>query len=663
MRIRAMLTALAGVAALLAGPASSQAPKTPLRPRPKPAASAAPAPAPVTTHALDAQDANAWLDGFMPNALATSDIAGAVVVVVKDGKVLTQRGYGYADVAKAKPVDADKTLFRPGSVSKLFVWTAVMQLVEQGKLDLDKDVNTYSDIKMAPMAGKPITLRTLMTHTSGLEEHVKRLFVANDKRLTNLQGFLKDTPHRINPAGEVPSYSNYGATLAGYIVERVSGEPFDAYIENHIFNPLGMAHSSFRQPLPAALMADMSRGYTVASQPAKEYELVNARPAGSVSSTGSDMARFMIAHLQDGKYGDYQMLKPETARLMHATAFQGTPPLSGMALGFYHEDRNGHVVVGHAGDTQYFHSELHLFLNDGVGLYISMNSAGKAGAAHTVRQQLFHEFADRYFPSSAAALPTAATAKKDGALISGRYVASRDARTTFLKLGSLLGQGTVKMNADGTVEVSAFKGPGGAAKRWREVGPMLWQEVNGASLMSASLKDGKVKFLATDDFPPAIVLMPAPAGINAGWAMPVLMAAMAIIGLCVALWPITAVVRWRTKGAFRLEGRAAMLYRLVRVAAVLDLALVLGWLMLFSSLGGNIAMLDDPIDPWLHLLHLLGLVCIAGAGVGLWNLVTVWGDRARSWWGKTSSLLLALAMLSAVYFVVVLNLLGPSVSF
>src|SRR3569832_1879687 len=207
------------------------------------------------------------------------------------------------------------------------------------------------------------------------------------------------------------------------------------------------------------------------------------------------------------------MLKPETARLMHATAFQGTPPLAGMALGVYHEDRNGLVVVGHAGDTQYFHSELHLFLNDGVGLYISMNSAGKAGAAHTVRQQLFHEFADRYFPSSAAALPTAATAKKDGALISGRYVASRDARTTFLKLGSLLGQGTVKMNADGTVKVSAFKGPNNTTKHWREVGPMLWQEVNGASLMSASLKDGKVKFLATADFPQAIVLMPAPAGI------------------------------------------------------------------------------------------------------------------------------------------------------
>jgi CubicO group peptidase (beta-lactamase class C family) len=654
MRLKAVLTALAGAVLLLTGPASSQAPVSSLRPQPV---------VQVVGHTLDAQDANTWLDGFMPNALETSDVAGAVVVVVKDGKVLTQRGYGYADVATAKPVDPDKTLFRPGSVSKLFVWTAVMQLVEQGKLDLDKDVNSYSDIKMAPMAGKPITLRMLMTHTSGLEEHAKRLFVANEKRLTTLQGFLKDVPRRIYPAGEVPAYSNYGATLAGYIVERVSGEPFDSYIEKHIFGPLGMAHSSFRQPLPAALKADMASGYSIASQPAKGYELVNARPAGSVSATGPDMARFMIAHLQGGRYGDFQMLKPETVKLMQTTAFQATPPLSGMALGFYHEDRNGHVVVGHAGDTQYFHSELHLFVNDGVGLYISMNSAGKAGAAHTVREQLFHGFADRYFPDTSAPLPTASTAKKDGALIAGRYVVSRGARSNFVSLGNLLGQPTAKLNADGTVEVSAFKGPGGAAKRWREVGPLLWQEVNGASRMAAAVKNGKVTFLATDDIPPAIVLMPAPAAVNGGWAMPLLFGALGVLGLCVVLWPISTIVRWRTGGSFKLSGREAMLHRLVRAAAIVDLIVVVGWLMLFSTLGSNIAMLDDPIDPWLHLMQFLSLLGLAGAAIGLWNLVTVWTDGSRSWWGKLSSLFLALALVAGAYFILVLHLLGPTVSF
>src|SRR5688572_14559578 len=218
-----------------------------------PATSAAPAPAdamPGPTDRLTAADLEAWLDGFMPYALEQTDVAGSVVAVVKDGKVVLEKGYGYADLAKRTPVDAERTLFRPGSISKLFTWTAVMQLVEQGKLDLDQDVNTYIDFKIPPYQGKPVTLRHIMTHTTGMEEVIRGLISGDEKSIQTLESTLKHwVPERIYAPGSTPAYSNYATALAGYIIERTSGESFDNYIEKHILVPLDMRHSSFRQPL------------------------------------------------------------------------------------------------------------------------------------------------------------------------------------------------------------------------------------------------------------------------------------------------------------------------------------------------------------------------------------------------------------------------------
>ncbi len=195
------------------------------------------------SHELTAQDVEAFLDGIVPLQLEHDDIAGATISIVKDGKLLLAKGYGYADIEKKKPVSAEETLFRPGSVSKLFTWTAVMQLVEQGKLDLDRDVNTYLDFKIPDAFGRPITLKNLLTHTPGFEEAIKDLFAVGSES-PDLGKYLKThIPKRIYPPGTVPAYSNYGAALAGYIVERVSGRPFNDYIEESIFKPLG--HDSF----------------------------------------------------------------------------------------------------------------------------------------------------------------------------------------------------------------------------------------------------------------------------------------------------------------------------------------------------------------------------------------------------------------------------------
>jgi len=268
--------------------------------------------------AMTAQDLDTFYAGLMPYALHRADIPGGVLVVVKDGKILFAKGYGYADVKTKRPVDPATTIFRPGSVSKLFTWTAVMQLVQAGKIDLDADVNKYIDFTIPPFDGKPVTMRNLMTHSAGFEESVRDLLVDRQDQVLPIDVYLKRRlPTRIFPPGEVIAYSNYGATLAGYIVQRLSGEKFEDYVAKHIFTPLGMLHSSFLQPLPANLVPLMATGYLNASEgKTKPFEYVDTAPAGSSSSTGIDMAHFMLAYLNGGTYNGYQMLKLATIKEM-----------------------------------------------------------------------------------------------------------------------------------------------------------------------------------------------------------------------------------------------------------------------------------------------------------------------------------------------------------
>ncbi|MGI9086193.1 MAG: serine hydrolase domain-containing protein, partial [Chthoniobacterales bacterium] len=479
MRIRpasiilaSVLTAIIALLSPISGQVPSIAPPTVVPPTGAPETGAkAPQMPERGAHALTKEDVEAWLDGFMPYAIQRGDIAGAVVVVVKDGQILLPKGYGFADVAARKPIDPERTLFRAGSVSKLFTWTAVMQLVEQGKIDLDADVNGYTDLKVPALDGKPITMRNLMTHTPGFDETARGLIFPDAKQLPALGDVLKRwIPPRVTVAGSTPAYSNYGAALAGYIVERVSGQPFDDYIEQKIFAPLNMQHATFRQPLPERLQADMSNGYKVGSGEPQRFEIVNVPPAGSLSVSGADMGRFMIAHLQNGAGGSGRILQEATAIKMHTTANTMIPPLNRMLLGFYESNIDGRRVISHAGDLEWFHTDLNLLPDDGTGIFISMNSAGKEGAAHPIRTMLFQQFMERYFPGP---LPEgkvdANSAKAHAQLMAGRYNLSRGSRTNFLALLSLFGQIHVTASADGAITIPALKGGNEQPKKWLEI--------------------------------------------------------------------------------------------------------------------------------------------------------------------------------------------------
>jgi len=608
---------------------------------------------------MTAQDVNAWLDGLMPYSLQRGAIAGAVVVVVKDGAILTKRGYGYADVAKRIPVDPDRTMFRVGSTSKLFTWTAVMQLVQQGKIDLDADVNRYLDFKIPPAFGKPVTMRDLMTHTAGFEETLKNLLHVDPKAMRSLREVVADwVPDRLYPPGTQPAYSNYGCTLAGYIVQRVSGEKFDDYVARHIFAPLGMTHATFVQPLPAKFRPLMSNGYSTSNEDPEPFELVDAAPAGALSITGLDIAKFMIAHLNQGG----PLLHPDVARLMHSQADEPIPGLPGMALGFYQESGNGLNIIGHGGDTVWFHSDLHLYLDKGVGLFMSFNSRGKEAAVYPLRAKLFQEFTDRYFPAPHPDLPTAPTAKAHGAAMVGQYLSSRRAMSSWARLFYLPDQTSVSLNADDTITVSSLTDAAGDPIRWREVGPWQWHEVGGEGRLNALVKDGHVVSFANDEIAPIMGFLPAPFAMNGAWIVPAVMIALLVMLLTLIAWPVVALVRRHYDRPAVLAGRSLMLHRGARVTALLFIGIAAMWFSFIALLSASLLYLDGRLDPWMRIAQVLSIFAIAGAALCCWNAWHVLTDK-RSWWTKLWSVVIALAALFLTWFLIVMHLIPSSLNY
>ena len=548
------------------GPAPS-----PLISLPSPPPAQVPAAPPQTTPApaLTKQDFEAFLDALIPSQLQNRNIAGAVVSVVRDGQILFQKGYGFADFEAKKPILPDQTLFRPGSISKLFTATAVMQLVEQGKLDLDRDVNEYLDFAIPQTYPEPVTLRRLLTHTAGFEETIKNLFVAHESDLKPLRTYLvNQMPARIFPPGKIVSYSNYGFTLAGYIVERASGEKFERYIDNHILRPLRMTNSTFDQPLPPQLAPQMSQGYLVATKKPHPFELGEVVPAGALSATAADMTRFMLAFLQGGSVDGVAILKPETVRQMEAREFELHPRINGLGTNFMEYWMDPIRVIGHGGDTVYFHSDMVLVPDAHVGYFISYNSLGKNVGGG--RGEVMRAFMNRYFPNPAEPRseidPT--SAKADGRAVSGVYGGTRRSDTTFLRLIALLDQFSVKSDHDGILTVEGNKNQRGELKKWKEINKRLIEPIVGGNL--------------------------------------------ALILLTVFFWPVAVIVRRRYQRPLFTTKGDRVLYFLSRIVCLGELILILAPIITFSRGIEDIVLLGDRIDPWLQGLHIFAWVLMAG---------------------------------------------------
>lgn len=651
-----MRKALAALALMLLSVAAGASRQPAVLPAP-PVEAEAPGAAPPAA-ALTATDVGTWLDGFMPTTLQAGKIAGAQVVIVKDGQVLFKKGYGYADVAAKRLMDPDRDLMRIGSTSKLFTWTAVMQLVEAGKIDLNADINRYLDFKITPQSGRAVTMTDLMTHRAGFEEGLKDLLADDPRHFQSTEQYLKQ--HRrpqLLPAGTAPAYSNYGAALAGYIVQRVSGEPFEVYVRNHILAPLHMGHTTLVQPLPPELATLVAKGYRQSNAAPEKFELVITGPAGAASTTAADMANFMIAQLQLGRFGGAQILRPETASLMQQPSLPSPPGFDTLAHGSFRKVRNGMVVIGHGGDTIVFHSDLNMLPEKNVGIFVSFNSRGERDAAYGARERLFDLFLDRYFGTPVAITPPAIpSAAHDADLLAGRYEGSRRVETGFISLFYLLQQNQVVPNSDGTISMASVEG-----KRFREIKPNLWREVGGTRSLLVTTVSGRLSILDSQD--PVEVLQKVPLSRNAAVFQLVLGLSLLILVLTVVAWPIAAwVVRhYRLPPLF--SGRPARLRRLTRIAALGDLAYIAAWYSLLAPiLQIRLAGYNGDLNTSIRVLQVAAIVPIGAAVIGAWN---AWSSlRVPCGWGvRVRTFIVEVALLGICWAAWMGGLFGWSVNY
>jgi CubicO group peptidase (beta-lactamase class C family) len=605
------------------------------------------APETVIDRLTNPRDVELFMDGAAAALMQEHKVPGVTVSIVKNGDLFFAKGYGYADLEKKIPVISDKTLFRPGSVSKLFVWTAVMQLVEQGKLDLKADVNSYlKDFKIPATYPQPVTMEDILTHTAGFEDTSINMETYDATSILPLGKYLAENmPARVRPPHQLPSYSNYASALAGYIVGQISGMPYEKYIEEHILKPLEMTHTTFVQPLPKDLAPDMSGGYLWKDgiYQSQQFECIVAAPAGAACTTANDMAKFMIMHLANGRYKDTWVLKEKTALLMHQRHFGMDERLNGICYGFFQMNRNNQRIIGHDGATSFFMTQMALLLEKNVGLFVSTNSSGGGKLA----EALYKAFLDRYYPvPPVSSVKPPADFMKRAKKYAGSYESIRRAEKTYEKFMQIFGQIKVTVTPQGTLQIPEAQ--------LVEISPDYFRKVDGQeTVFFKEDKSGKVRYLCLNSVP-ALVFDKKQWYATACFQISCL---AVIVLICIAAligWPIGGFFH-RTKvqpeGAPR---RSSVPYTIAWVNIMLFMSGYFGILLHTLMLGqGGLPELSY-IRICLTLLLAASLLTI----VTVVSAVKLWKDKAGTLMGRLRYTVVTLALAAFIYWLHYWNLIG-----
>jgi CubicO group peptidase (beta-lactamase class C family) len=507
-----------------------------------------------------------YLDGVIGAALADGEAVGATVAVVKDGDVWQTKGYGMADREGEVPVDGAQTLFRVGSVSKVFVWIAVLQQWQSGKLALDTDVNEYlEDFAIPGTFPEPVTLTHMMTHTPGFEDRLIGLFARGPRTADDFHTRLRTMlPRRVLEPGNLATYSNYGAALAAHLVERVSRTGWDDYVEANILQPLGMRATTTRQPPPDFLASRVARGYRWVNDRYEEvpFEVLTLPPAGSASTTAPDMARLLIALLSESG----PALDGASHEKMFQRAFAHDPRLNGMTFGMYEQSSHGQRIVGHLGDTTAFHALFLVYPRQRLGLFAAFNS----DRGVVVRDRLIRAFEDRWF--GAPPMPARVHNAALGAY-AGWYRPLRAPESTPTKLVSLLG--AVHVHADDDALVVRA----GTTRRFYPVGPDLFQWNDGVERIAFRGVEGVKTFLFFDSMPYLAFERATPIR-NPELNQYGLLGVFVTFLLAFVSWPRSTFRRLRTRVPVPGEKRAT-------IVAVAQMVACIGYLAAVLSMGGN----------------------------------------------------------------------------
>ncbi len=575
----------------------------------------------TTTFPEDVNILEAYLDGVIETHMKEKNIAGASLSLVKDGETILKKGYGYADVERKTEVDPEVTLFRLGSVSKLFTWLAVLQQVEQGNLNLDADINDYLEAFSIPETfEQPITLRSLMSHTPGFEDILLEIFVRDAEEMLPLEElFQRQMPKRVRPPLEVASYSNHGTGLAQYLVEKVSGLPFEEYVEEKILKPLGMMCTTFRQPLPEEKMVFLSKGYSFRDGIFREgdFEYVPMTGAGGASASAADMVVFMKAMLNNTCIDTICLMEPATYDIMAEPVLFHAPEMNPALHGYMDLSRNNHRIIGHGGDTFLFHTLMLLIPEENFGFFLSFNSEAGAGTYSKV----FEQFLDRFFPDPRELMDTITLDDDYLEGFTGSYKANRHPHTDILKILSLAMAAEVSTD-NGRLRLS--DGFTGETSFWLPVDSLTFRNENSNELMAfereGTDRAGKLYFGQW----PIMAFERMRGGYSIGWNLFVIVLSLLCVLFILIGWPLLYLLRRNYVKA--LHARNPLPTGTKLLAWICALFLALFYLFIFIGFsGGTDIVFGVPgiikigvVFPFLSILFLLGMI---------WQSLVIWQTR------------------------------------
>ncbi|MEM1110278.1 MAG: serine hydrolase domain-containing protein [Pseudomonadota bacterium] len=434
---------------------------------------------------LDAQEVETFLDSTARALMLTHDVPGLTVALVGEGRIIATRGYGFASPDRAERVSPGDTLFRLASVSKLLVATAVMQMVEAGKLDLDANVNDYlTQFTIPDTYAQAVTLRHILTHTAGFEDYNIGSETPDESVVLPLAEVLeKHMPARVREPGRHVAYSNWAFSLAGLIVENQSGRQFERYVDEEIFAPLNMRHSTMFQPVPDSTPGRLSAGFVKSGGEwiDEGFYFSTDAPSGSLTSTANDMARFMLAHLGDGSYGGGRIVSPELAEGMREELFRPKDGARAMLYGFYEKNDNGHFAYGHGGAFNAFQTELVLVPDAQLGFFVSTNTRN----GNALADEFVALFFDQFLPAETLSeehAESAASSDPDVPAYLGNYRNLRQNYSRWEKAASVLGNDlSVSRSASGDLLIGG--------KRYVAQGRGVYKTLDGPEITAAFVSD------------------------------------------------------------------------------------------------------------------------------------------------------------------------------
>ncbi|WP_394740000.1 serine hydrolase domain-containing protein [Natronococcus roseus] len=588
------------------------------------AAHASPSADDTAGSAADDQIVGTEVDRLIESVMAEHDVAGASAAVVEGDELVHAEGYGDADAATGTPVDPNETSFMVGSVGKLTVWTAVMQGVENGDLELDEPVGTYLE-NYSVEGEDEVTLEHLGTHTPGYEDRLQGLFVESDDEAADWEAKLeRELPAQVRPPGETVAYSNHGTGLAALVVQEAVGEPFEEYVEREIFDPLAMEGATIEQPVPDD-REPVSQGHAPTEDGFETDDpvVVGVPPAGSMSATATDMGNFAIAALEDGAFEDDRVLEPESAEAMLEPRATNHPDVGGVGYGYMLGERGGEALAWHTGGTEYFNTLFVLFPDHDVALYVSFNTAGSGAALADVLDGFIEQ---RFGGEEAALEPDPATADRADAY-EGEY-RSTGFQTTPEKIVGLADAHHVSVTDEGYLELGSPLL--GGETRWVELEPGVFApdpDEDDAMLTSRlAIEDGAL-YTDAPAAPYEQVSWYETATVQLGLAVVALGAVLSTL----LVWPISA---YRSRGWGRMRTHLTRPRLAILTGTGLLVAFVVG---LLANGVGDPNQFVYGYTPWLRLtlafllgVPLAALVALALVGLEWFRVATARDLEASS---------------------------------